>query len=113
MPFAIDEEKMVTDPLQAKPGAQPLVQLDPAKPPVKVIPHLEFPRIVYKHPKEPFYKVEHRNAQREVVDVEFRPAEHKTLKVNDAKELAAALKEGWVKEPYIAPEAKDPNSDLY
>lgn len=107
-PLAVDEEKMRT-----------LEKLDLSKPqgypgglPVKVIPHAEFPRILYKHPKEPFRKIEHRNAQHEVVDVETVPTEHLTRQVSE-EELTQALKEGWVKEPYIPKPAPDPLAHLY
>jgi hypothetical protein len=112
-PFAIDEDRLTTDPAKIKPGVQPLASLDPAKPPVKSIAHLEFPRCVYKHPNEPFRKIEHRNAHHELVNVETVPSEHLSKVVNDKKELDAALKEGWVKEPYIPEAPPDPNAALY
>lgn len=108
MPFAIDEEKM-----KGNEKTQQIQSLDLAKPPVKSIPHAEFPRVIYKHPKEPFRVVVHRNANFEVVGEERVPSEHLARKVNDAKELAAALKEGWVKEGYVAPPLPDPNANLY
>jgi hypothetical protein len=108
-PFAIDESRM-----QSAPGSgMQLVSLDPSKPPVKQIPHMEFPRVVYKHPKEPFKIVVHRNQNHEIVEEERIPAEHLTKTVNDAKELAAALKDGWVKEPYLPQAPEDPNASLY
>lgn len=113
MPFAIDEEKMQTDIARMKPGSKPLVAMDPAKPPIKTIPHMEFPMVVYKHPKEPFKKIEHRNAHHEIVEVETLPAEHLTRIVNDKRELEAATKEGWVRKPFIAPANPDPNAGLY
>lgn len=106
MPFAIDEDKM-------KPSEGQIVTLDPSKPPMKSIPHQDFPRLVYKHPTEPFRKVEHRNAMREITQVELVPTEHIYKSVADAKELAHALKEGWVKEPYIQTAPPDPNANLY
>jgi hypothetical protein len=112
-PFAIDEDRMATDPMKIKPGVQPLASLDPAKPPVKSIPHQEYPRVVYRHPKEAFRKIEHRNAHQELVHVETVPAEHLTKLVSDEKELKAALKDGWVKEPYVPEAPPDPNADLY
>lgn len=80
---------------------------------MKQIPHMEYPRVVYKHPAEPWKKIEHRNAQHEVVDVETIPAEHLTLMVNDEKELAKAMKAGWKKEPYVPVPQVDPNANLY
>jgi hypothetical protein len=108
MPFAIDEEKF-----NAKPGQGGLTSLDPATPPTKQIPHLEYPRVVYKHPREPFRMIEHRNTLHEVVDVEKVPSEHLTQLVNTPEELEKALADGWVKEAYIAPPLPDPNARLY
>lgn len=81
--------------------------------PVKQIPHLEFPRIVYKHPTKAFREVEHRNAQHEIVEIERVQAEHLTREVRDEKELEAALADGWVKEQYIPKPLPDRNADLY
>jgi len=113
MPFAIDEEKMQTDISKMKPGSTPLMALDPAKPPTKVIPHMEFPMVLYKHPKEPYKKIEHRNAHHELVEVETIPAEHMTKIVNDKRELEVATKEGWTRKPFIAAPLPDPNAGLY
>jgi len=74
---------------------------------------MEFPRVVYKHPREPFRKIEHRNTQHEVVDIETVPSEHMTRLVADEKELKKAIAEGWVLKPYIAPALPDLNADLY
>lgn len=108
MPFAVDDEAM-TD----RPGKAAIVSMDPAKPPVKQIPHAEYPRVVYRHPKEPFKVIVHRNTQHEIVEEERVPSEHLSKVVNDAKELAVALKDGWVKEPYIPQAPPDPNANLY
>jgi hypothetical protein len=75
--------------------------------------HVTVSRVVYKHPKEPFYKVEHRNNLREVVQTEMVPSEHKTLVVANKKEMEKAEKDGWVLEPYIAPPLPEVNADLY
>lgn len=107
-PLAIDEDQM-----RGTNGVKQVVALDPAKPPVKTIPYLEYPRVVYKHPKDPYRVVEHRNTQHEIVQVERIPSEHISKLVNDERELAAALKDGWVKEPYVAAPAPDPNEHLY
>jgi hypothetical protein len=112
-PFAIDEDRMVTDPTKVKPGVKTLTSLDPADPPRKSIPHANFPCVVYKHPKEPFRKVEHRNTAHEIVEVEHVPSEHLTKLVKDDAEMKLALKQGWVKEPYIAEAPPDPNAALY
>lgn len=112
MPFAIDEAKMQGKP---EPGqdSQVLVSLDPHKPPTKVIPHMDFPRIVYKHPVEPFRVIEHRNARHELVEEEIVPTEHLTMRVENKVELDKALKAGWVVEPFVAPALPDPNDALY
>jgi len=111
-PFTIDEEKMQG---KAKPGEDStiLVSLDPHKPPVISIPHMDFPRVVYKHPLEPFRTIEHRNARHELVEEEIVASEHLTRSVADQKELEKALKEGWTLKPYIPPTLPDPNADLY
>lgn len=106
-PFAIDEAKMQQG------SAEQILSLDPAKPPVKSIPHMEFPRVVYKHPREPFLTIEHRNAKHELVELETVPAEHLTRVVADKAELDRALDEGWVKEPYLAKAPPDPNAHVY
>ena len=109
MPFAIDEKKL-----------EGLSRFDVSAPPntptglpLKQIPHNEFPRIVYKHPAEPFRKIEHRNAQHEIVQIETVPSEHLTRSVADEKELSKALKDGWTKEPYVSIAPPDPNENLY
>lgn len=81
--------------------------------PVKQIPHLEFPRVVYMHPNEPFQEIEHRNDKFELVGTETVPTEHLTKVVNSEHELKAALEEGYVKEPYIPKPAPAKNSGLY
>ncbi|HWH56110.1 MAG TPA: hypothetical protein VN682_00695 [Terriglobales bacterium] len=108
MPYTVDVEKM-----SDRPGKPAIPSMDPAKPPVKAIPFMEFPKVVYMHPKEAYRVVIHRNAQHEIVEQEHIPSEHLTRVVADAKELTAALKEGWVKQPYIAQPPPDPNAHLY
>jgi|SRR5437899_12742806 len=111
-PFTIDEERMQSKP---KPGEDTsiLISLDPHKPPVKSIPHMEFPRIVYKHPREAFTTIEHRNARHEVVEEEVVPTEHLTMSVKDKTELEKALKSGWLKEPYIPETPPAKTESLY
>lgn len=139
MPSTIDNDMLSSTPEAAARlagrGVTPLVTLDPTKPPVKQIPHMDFPVIVYKHPKEPFRKVEHRNQMREIVQVEMVANEHLTRKVacldhldklpsvNDnftvtpCKNCAAALKQatsdGWELKPYIPMAAPDPMAGVY
>lgn len=105
-PQAIDEERM-------KDSSDPLLQMDAATPPTKPIPWQEFPRCVYKHPKQPYKKIEHFNVHHELVRVETVPAEAQSKVVKDKKELDAALKDGWVKEPFVPQPLPDPNAELY
>lgn len=133
-PFAIDNEKM-------SPTSQTRVlSLDPAKPPTKPIPHMEFPRVVYKHPNEPFLVVEHRNTKHELVEEEIVPAEHLSKLVmcreheieleQAAKQVPArevliiacrkceaalkeALAESWVLKPYMPEAVPDKRAALY
>jgi hypothetical protein len=108
-PLTIDEARM-----RSTPGSEaPIVSMDLHKPPVKFIPHLEFPRIIYKHPVEPFQVIEHRNTRHELVDEEIVPTEHLTKEVADQAQLDAALEEGWVLKPYIAPPLPDRKAALY
>jgi len=107
LPRAIDENKMNPT------SGEVILSLDMAKPPTKEIPIAEFPRVVYKHPKEPYVLVEHRNNMHAVVHTEMVPAEHKTRLVQNKSELAEAMKDGWVKEPYIPKAAPEPTADLY
>jgi hypothetical protein len=108
MPFTID-----TEALKDVPGKPAIVSMDPMKPPVKPIPHMDYPRVVYKHPKEPFKVVIHRNALHEVVQEERVPSEHLSRVVASKEEFDRALQEGWVADPYIPKAAPDPNKHLY
>lgn len=112
MPFAIDEDKMQSKPTPGQ-DSQVLVALDPHHPPVKSIPHLEFPRAVYKHPLEPFTTIEHRNARHELVEEEIIPTEHLTRVVADEKELKAAVADGWELKPYVPKAPPDSKAHLY
>lgn len=67
MPQAIDEQAFGK-----------LQVLDVNKPPMKQIPHMEFPKMVFKHPGK--------GHQHET---------HKTKIVNNGEELKAALDAGW------------------
>ena len=109
MPFTVDEVQL-NDKKRYDVSAAPN---SPSGLPMKQIPHLEFPRVVYRHPTEPYKIIIHRNAQHEIVQEERVPAEHLTRSIADAKELAQALKDGWVKEPYVIPAMPDPNANLY
>ncbi len=111
-PLAIDEDRMQGKP-QPGQDSQVLVSLDPHHPPTKHIPHMDFPRVVYKHPVESFRTIEHRNARHELVEEEVVPTEHLTLVVKDKAELEKAAKQGWVTEPYVPETPPDPKEALY
>lgn len=81
--------------------------------PVMQIPVLEFPRVVYKHPVEPFRTIVHRNNKFEVVGEEVIPAEHISLVVADAEALKKALAEGYDLKPYLPQAPPDPDAHLY
>lgn len=80
MPYAINEELLSTK-----------TSLDIANPPVMSIPHQEFPKMVYLHPKD-------------------KTREHATKIVHSASELEAAKKQGWRPQPHV-PVAVDPVVD--
>lgn len=78
--------------------------------PMKQIPHMEFPKMVYMPPKQAWKPMivmadGHGNKEWQWVANEAR-----TLVVKDDKELKHALGKGWQEKPYIAPEmpAEDP-----
>lgn len=81
--------------------------------PVKEIPFLEYPKIMYMHPNEPVRKIVHRNLNHEIVEEEAIPTEHLAKAVNDEAEEKAALAEGWVKQPYIPAAIEKPDAGLY
>jgi hypothetical protein len=105
--MAIDESKMQQG------SNEQILSLDPAKPPTKFIPHAEFPRVIYKHPLEPFRTIEHRNAKHEVVYEEVVANEHLTQVVADQKEMEKFLASGWVKEPHVPKAPADPMAHVY
>ncbi len=109
MPTAIDEERF-----------QHQETLDMSKPqgtthglPVKQIPHLEYPRAVYKHPTQPYREVLHRNVNHEVVERELVATEHLVHVCENAAEYKKKLSEGWVSDPYIMQAPPDPTEHLY
>lgn len=108
MPWTVDEDK-----IKQEPGKPSLASMDPAKPPLKEIPFLDFPRVLYKHPKEPTRKIIHRNAKHEVVEEEIVLTEHLTMSVQNEEELAKAIKQGWVKKPYVPKAEDNPDAHLY
>jgi hypothetical protein len=113
MPRAVNEALINPTEEEKRQGVKALVSMDPASPPTKEIPFMEFPRVVYKHPTKPYQIKEHRNTHHEVVHVEKIPSEHISKLVADKKELEAAMKDGFVKEPYLPAPPADPNEDLY
>ena len=103
MPFTIDQEALKTQ-----------TMLDTSRPqgtqgglPVKAIPFLTYPRCVYRHPKEPFRTIIHRNAMREIVDREVVLTEAEVHVCQNEHEFKAKLKQGWVPEPYLPPVETD------
>ena len=80
--------------------------------PVKQIPHMEFPRVIYLHPNEPFEEIQHKNERHEIVSTDLLPTQHLSKLVQNEAELKAAMEEGWVKEPYI-PVAPPKSPGLY
>lgn len=81
--------------------------------PVKEIPHMEYPKCIYMHPNKPTKVIEHRSADHELLGTETVQTEHLTKLVNSPEELTQALKDGWVKHPYIASPLPKPDADLY
>lgn len=77
--------------------------------PVKQIPHMEYPRVIYMHPNEPLQEIEHRNDKFELVGTEIVPTEHLTKVVENEAEFKVAMEEGWIKEPYV-PKAAPPKA---
>lgn len=109
MPQTVDHEKMkkqMTFDVSAPTGS-------PTGIPVMQIPHMEFPRVVYKHPVEPFRTIVHRNNKFEVVAEEVIPAEHISLVVTDKDALEKAQKDGYELKPYIPQAVPDPDAHLY
>ena len=109
MPHTIDIDKMqkqVTFDVSAQQGTATGI-------PVKQIPFLEFPKVVYKHPKQAFRTIFHRNDKQEVVREEVVANEHLTKLVQDKKELKAALDEGWNEKPYIPEPVKEAVDEIY
>jgi hypothetical protein len=114
MPHTVDEERMKGKPF-TRDGVEvkPILQMENGNPPVKFIPHMEFPRVLYKHPNEPFVEVEHRNDKFELVGTELVATEHISKVVANEAEMKAALADGWVKEPYLPQAPPNPHAGLY
>lgn len=109
MPQTIDIEKFKTQmtfDVSAPQGS-------PTGIPVKQIPYMEYPRVVYKHPLEPFRTILHRNTKQEVVREEIVATEHIALKVEDEAGLKKAMKEGYELKPYVPQAPPDPDAHLY
>lgn len=96
MPFEVDTEAMEKAKI-----------LDITKPPLRQIPHMEFPKVIYKHPKEKIQTVRVRDERGNVVEEYKEPTTHIAKKVNNKAELDKALKEGWVREPYVPADLPD------
>lgn len=80
MPFAIDQEAMEGANMKA---------LDINRPPLKQIPYIAFPKMVYLHPVD-------------------KTKEHRTKVVQNDDELQAALAQGWRKQPHVPQPPADP-----
>ncbi len=126
MPYAIDEEAAKKQMNLNVMRPQEVVQRQPDGSlregwmgtvngglPVKQIPHLEFPRVVYMHPNRPFREIEHRNSNHELVERELVPTEHLSKLVNNDAEMKAALADGWQAKPYIPTPTQAKDVDLY
>lgn len=109
MPQTVDLEKMKTQMTfdvsapSGSPTGIPMVQ----------IPHQDFPRVVYKHPSEPYRTIIHRNAKHEVVEEEIVATEHLSLVVADEAGLKKALAEGYELKPFVPQALPDPDAHLY
>lgn len=91
----------------------PSGRTEPGTIPHRDIPHQEFPRVVYLHPRKPFKKMNlpvdgHGNKE-----LQWVPNEAKTALVNTKEELAAKLKDGYQLKHYVVPAlpAADPEED--
>lgn len=109
MPFTIDEERFLKQ--ETLDMTRP--QGTPQGLPVKQIPHHDYPRVMYKHPNEPFRTIVHRNTRHEVVEEETVPAEALTCTVRSEHEMKQKIKEGWTATPYVQQAPPDPNAHLY
>ncbi len=109
MPLTIDEEKLSK--MQTLDMSLP--QGSPHGIPVKAIPHLEYPRCVYKHPVETFREVIHRNVNHEVVHRELVPTEHRVHVCHSKAEYDKKISEGWTDKPYIPQAPPDETDALY
>lgn len=80
MPFAVDEQALESPDLKI---------LDLSRPPMKSIPHMEFPMMLYLHPKD-------------------KTKESRTRIVASKEEKDAAIREGWRTRPHIPEAPPDP-----
>lgn len=85
---------------------------DMAKPPMKAKEFQKFPHMVYRHPKIAYRTVKHKDAHGNVSETVL-PNEHLTKIVANEDDLAASLKSGWKKEPFIAPPLAIEDDSLY
>ncbi len=98
MPFEIDTEAM-----------DKLKVLDRSHPPLRAIPHLEFPKCIYLWPKKPFRTVKVKNDRGEIVEQYQEATQAKSKTVFTKAEMDKELKVGWRKEPYMAAVVPDPD----
>lgn len=85
MPYAVDQEALNSPDLKI---------LDLAHPPMKAIPHDEYPKMLYLWPKD-------------------RTKESKTTIVQDAAEKEAALRKRWRLKPHIPEAPSDPTLEEF
>jgi hypothetical protein len=90
MPKEVDVEAM-----------KELKMLDLSKPPMRDIPHMEFPKCIYLHPKDKYRVIRRKDDRGNVVEEYKEPTTHKSKVVADKAELDKALKSGWKREPYL------------
>lgn len=108
MPRTVDNERLSGKPTYDANGrlVEPLVEFNLHNPPTKPIPHLEYPKCVYRYPKE---------ATRQIVEVRGGTTYTQTVPnmamskvVQNKQEFDKAIKEGWHKEPWQPPAEIEP-----
>lgn len=97
----IDQEKLDT-----------ATTLDMNKPPMTTKEFQKFPTMVYRHPKNHYKTVKHKDMHGNVTEEQV-PVEHLTKQVRDEDELKDSLKSGWRKDPFVAPPLKVEDSEEY
>jgi hypothetical protein len=84
----------------------PLLKMDATRPPTIEIGYLEFPRMIYKWPKQKFSLSRRKNELGEIERFQIaNEAQSKT--VSNQAEFDAAVKAGWKKEHYVLPDVPE------